>query len=421
MIAQIKNTYSKTWAKVYAIAAFSAVLWHHFFPAELVDTAEYIKTAFSWISKVQISDTPLAELRRSPLYPALSFLEFPFTDLPGIFSLRVIQLMASLYIPVLVYQILQVLNAEKQFNRILILLLSYPLQFYYTALELPDILAQLLLLIIFKQLFQRNNTGLTVAFIIGLKPIFFYLLILPVIQFVLNHERNWFKMMFPFFFFGGWIFFNLQKHQLPTYTSMGTTNSYYYNRKLLLHQVMNPEGVDSIYSVESEFIKKNIHVNRVVDSFMKSKTQESILKYPVHYAWIHFKGSFQTLIDPGRYDAMVFWNWPKSSGFLGVNDGNPQKQKRPIYEWVYMAIFALIGLLKIMLLVASTFLLSKKKPIDSATFIVLMAFGCYLLLLGPVGAARYLLPWYSIISIIVGLNAVELFKRGRKYENTSAQ
>lgn len=421
MIAQIKNTYSKTWAKVYAIAAFSAVLWHHFFPAELVDTAEYIKTAFSWISKVQISDTPLAELRRSPLYPALSFLEFPFTDLPGIFSLRLIQIMASLYIPVLVYQILQVLNAEKQFNRILILLLSYPLQFYYTALELPDILAQLLLLIIFKQLLQRKNTGLTVAFIIGLKPIFFYLLILPVIQFLLNHERNWIKMMFPFFFFGGWIFFNLQKHQLPTYTSMGTTNSYYYNRKLLLHQVMNPESVDSIYSVESEFIKKNIHVNRVVDSFMKSKTQESILKYPVHYAWIHFKGSLQTLIDPGRYDAMVFWNWPKSSGFLGVNDGNPQKQKRPIYEWVYMAIFALIGLLKIMLLVASTFLLSKKKSIDSATFIVLMAFGCYLLLLGPVGAARYLLPWYSIISIIVGLNAVELFKRGRKYENTSAQ
>lgn len=418
MIDQIKSTYVKFEAQVYALTAILAVFWHYLFPAELVDTAEYLKTALSWISTVQISDTPLAEMRRSPLYPAISYLQFPLTASPGIYSLRIIQLIASLYIPVIILQILQILNAEKHFKVVLILLISFPLQFYYTALELPDILAQLLLLILFKQLIQKRNTGISVAFLIGLKPIFFYLLLLPVIQFLLKHDRNWMKMMFPFFFFGGWIFFNHQKYQLPTYTSMGTTNSYYYNRKILLNRVMNPECVDSIFSAESRFIQHNIKENRVVDSFMTAKTRESITRFPMEYAFIHLKGSLQTLLDPGRYDAMVFWNWPKSSGFLGVNDGNPQKYKRPMYEWLYIAIFAFIGLLKMMAFTGSIIILSKRKALDHATLMILGAFICYLLLLGPVGAARYLLPWYSIISIIVGLNVVEFFRMLIRHENT---
>ncbi len=418
MINQIKSTYGKFEAKVYALFAILAVFWHYLFPAELVDTAEYLKTALSWISTVQISDTPLAEMRRSPLYPALSYLQFPLTASPGIYSLRIIQLIASLFIPVVIHQILQILNAEKHFRVVLILLISFPLQFYYTALELPDILAQLFLLILFKQLIQRKNTGISVAFLIGLKPIFIYLLILPAIQFLLKHERNWIKVFFPFFFFGGWIFFNHQKNQLPAYTSMGTTNSYYYNRKMLLNVVMNPERVDSIYYAESRFIQHNLKENRVVDSFMKAQTLESITMYPMEYALIHLKGSVQTLFDPGRYDAMVFWNWPKSSGFLGVNDGNPQKNTRPVYEWIYIAIFAFIGLLKMIAFTGSIIILSKRKALDHATLMILGAFICYLLLLGPVGAARYLLPWYSIISILIGLTVVELFRMLSRHENS---
>jgi hypothetical protein len=115
---------------------------------------------------------------------------------------------------------------------------------------------------------------------------------------------------------------------------------------------------------------------------------------------------------------MVFWNWPKSSGFLGVNDGNPQKHKRPMYEWLYIAIFALIGLLKMMVFMGSIIILSKKKALNHATLMILGTFVCYLLLLGPVGAARYLLPWYSIISILIGLNVVELFRMLSRHENT---
>ena len=40
MIDQIKSTYVKFEAQVYALATILAVFWHYLFPAELVDTAE---------------------------------------------------------------------------------------------------------------------------------------------------------------------------------------------------------------------------------------------------------------------------------------------------------------------------------------------------------------------------------------------
>jgi len=404
MIQQLKTTYSKVGAVVYLLAAFFVVIWQHFYQAQLVDTSEYLNTALSWLSKIQISDSPLSEIRRSPLYPLLSYLEYPITHSPGIYSLRLIQFIASIFIPVVIHQILVLLKFENRFNLVLFLLISFPLQFYYTALELPDIIAQLFILILFRQLIQKKNTGITVAILIGLKPIFFYMLILPIYQIFLKHEKNWVKSLIPFLFFGGCVFFNYHKYNLPSYTSMGSTNSYYYNRKMLLLKVASNETVDSLYTSESEFINKLNGSNRSIDSFMKAKTQESILSYPLEYLFIHLKGSAQVLFDPGRYDAMVFWHWPKSSGFLGVNDGNPQKSKRPMFEWIYIVIFALLGFIKTILLLISGFKLLKNSKLSSAFWLISISFVCYLLLLGPVGAARYLLPWYSVISIYIGLN-----------------
>lgn len=420
MIQYFKITYSKPVAIVYLIASVLAAIWQHFHPAQLIDTAEYLNTALNWLTKSQISDTPLSEIRRSPLYPALAYLQYPLTHSPGIHSLRFAQWIASICIPVVVHQILILLNSQKRINLVLLLLMSYPLQFYYSALELPDIITQLFILILFRQLLLKKNTGITVAILLGLKPIFFYLLALPIVQIILRHEKNWIKALIPFLFFGGCLYFNNLKHNLPSYTSMGTTNSYYYNRKMLLLRVKSNKEVDSIYSQESEFIHENKSVNRVVDSFMRVKTKESILKYPFEYLFIHLKGSAQVLIDPGRYDAMVFLHWPKSSGFLGVNDGNPQKQQRPLYEWIYMIVFALLGLLKTVLLLITLLYLLKKGNLKQAYVFIFILFVCYLLLLGPVGAARYLLPWYSVIAIIIGINLLDVLRKS-KYENTLTQ
>jgi hypothetical protein len=74
-----------------------------------------------------------------------------------------------------------------------------------------------------------------------------------------------------------------------------------------------------------------------------------------------------------------------------------------------------------MALIGSIIFLSKKKALNQAILMILGAFVCYLLLLGPVGAARYLLPWYSIISILIGLNVVEFSRMLIRYENTSTK
>jgi len=399
MISQFKITYSQVWAKIYLFAAVFSVVWHYFTPSELTDTGEYLRTALSWISLQEISDTPLSEIRRSPLYPLLSYLEFPITGSPGLFSLRLIQFIASLFIPVIINQVLKLLEIEAKFKWVMIILISYPLQFYYTALELPDILAQLLLLILFKQLILKKNTGITVALLIGLKPIFFYLLVLPVLQIFLKHERNWIKILFPFLFFGGCLLFNKQKHQLISYTSMGTTNAYYYNRKMLL-TLVKPDKLDSIYSQESISLSGFSKNNFKLDSFMKSKTFQTIMDFPLQYAFIHFKGSIQALLDPGRYDAMVFWNWTKTSGFLGVNDGNP-KSRRPLFEWIYIIGFALLGLWKFLWLVFAIIKNLKFQSYANSINLIIFCLFIYLFLLGPVGAARYLLPWYSVIAILL--------------------
>jgi hypothetical protein len=150
-----------------------------------------------------------------------------------------------------------------------------------------------------------------------------------------------------------------------------------------------------------------------VANYMSQKVKESIINNPFEYLILHAKGTLVTLIDPGRYDAMVFWNWEKSAGYMGVNDGNV-KSNRTLKEWIYMLIFFILNALKVILVVMGL-VYSKRFLTRNFYWLLVSILVAYLLTIGPVGSARYLIPVFGILTFFGGWGIVLIAEKFKSY------
>lgn len=365
----------------------------------LLDSHEYLKKAHNLFNNWNAENVPqeryLEPFRRTIGYPFL----LKMVHYSHVF-VYFFQAFISILIPVFLHKF-SVKNAffSNQWKWIMLCLITYPLQFFYSAMIMPEILVQfgLLLMVVFYFEGHWRRIPILLSLLILLKPVFLTFLLFPVVLAVFKRYTLSLIDLMPIAIVLIISGLHFKQYGVFEYSSVGYTNAYDYNRKKFMIQKFGESFTDSLYQTEVVTELKNHTDNsEFLVSFFKSKTTPILLD-PIYW-YVHLKGFFVVFADPGRYDAMVFLNWQKTSGFMGINDGNAQNT-RPMYQWIYIVLFALVGIIKIFFAIFAVFHWRKYSEFKLLLLmIVVLAF-----MAGPVGSARYLLPVYPIVSILSGI------------------
>jgi len=415
----MSNVWKYTWVKIYVLLTIFAMVKQFYSFSALVDYYEYKKTAIylfqNWTSQNAHIERFLEPMRRTILFPLLwRMSNFHWS------VLLIMQFLLSITVPFGLFRLVNHFKIHsKLFPLAMICLITYPLQFYYAGFIMPDIWSQVLLLwlVVFYLEDKYKIIPVFIILLTLLKPVFIVFLLFPFALAMFRKYKLTFLDALPIIIILSCCFFNFKTYKIFTYSSITTTNPYDYNRKLLLNFITkDADAVDRLYESEYQHLL-SFGPNFVLQKkYMDSLTNRTISNYLGSYFFIHVKGMGATLLDPGRYDAMVFLNWNKSSGIMGVNDGN-NPSKIPIWQYMYMMIFGGLQLLKLAFALFAVIQLNRYFHIKLyALIIILLAF-----LAGPVGCARYLLPAYPLISILSGMGIICFMVKFPKIENFITQ
>jgi len=408
-----------TWVKIYMLLTILAVMKQFYSFSVLVDYFEYKKTALylfqNWTAENAPIERFLEPMRRTILFPIIwRISNFNWS------AILIMQMVLSLTVPFGLFRLINHFKFHhKLFPLSMICIITYPLQFFYTGFIMPDIWSQVILLWMVVFYIEEKFKVIPVFFILLslLKPVFIVFLIFPFVLALFKKYKVSIFDLIPFCFVICCCYYNFKYYKIFTYSSITTTNPYDYNRKLLLNFTTKEIGaVDSLYETEHLHLL-NLGTNMVLQKkYMDSLNQSSINKYLGSYVFLHLKGMGATFLDPGRYDAMVFLNWNKTFGMMGVNDGNCPS-KIPNWQYFYMIVLGLIQMLKFAFALFAVFQLHRYFQIKFySVIILLLAF-----LAGPVGCARYMLPAYPFMAVLSAVGIICFIVKFPKFENIITQ
>lgn len=427
MADAVIQAYKHPLAWLYGLLVLGAGIGQFVDPRMLVDSAEYLDAVHYWFQFDTIKLDPFSGdrwmdvTRRTPGYPFLLYIV-------GTKGVLLVQVLAAMLSPVFIHAALRN-SLQFKYGPALFwtFWISWPLQFYYAALPMPEIIVQCLLSIwIWTWANNRiRYSALIIALLILFKPVFIVLLLPQWWAFGMDmaakmrktgfssalkidltfkfYTRTLFRLL-PIFTILALVRINHQRWNTPHISSVGTTNFYEYNRAMTLEQVYGKTYTDSVYAQESKWLNAMSNFDPKKGDWISARTSETLKAHMGTYVFLHVKGMLQMFVDPGRYDAMVFLKWPVYSGFLGIRVSQ-QPASRPLYEWVYMIVFAIVNVVKLGLIVTALgFLLLYKKTIDVTTQVALLTLVLVAIATGPVGTARYVLPLYPLIVWMVVKN-----------------
>lgn len=383
-------------------------------PAELVDTGEYrnaahnISNGLCWSACLPsdiCNQLSLPETRRTPGYPLLIAL-FHYSNLLLLFQI----ILASL-VPKLMHTILLKIGKTYCFKTSLVLLLLYPLQFYYAAMLMPDILCQVMLLCLLIAFIEKRwvRFSLFISALLLLKAVFMPLAWLAFggLWFLKTKQKYWLVLPSVVVVFISWL--NLRQTGVFHYTSMPVTNAFEYNiRNLVKGDALGEELYYKIAARKMDSMKFSGKYK-----FMQAETQKAIRLSLLKYAYLHVLGSAKALLDPGRYDMVAFFQLPQGRGFMDNSSSGFWASQPPAF-WLYIILFTLLALLKICLSIFAIFKNITHKWILIFSVIYTLA------LIGPVGSARYLMPVMPIL-IILASTGWNIFFNKKQHESTVAE
>jgi hypothetical protein len=306
------------------------------------------------------------------------------------------QLIAGLLIPVFLSDLLRSINRAKYFNIALIFLLTYPLQMMYIGFKMPELFSELFVMFFLWDVLanKMKYIGITLSILVLLKPIFILFLIIPFFARLLKLKTlNWLDFL-PFVCVFLVSFYNYSQYRIFSYSSISTTNIYEYNRYLVLTKTTGISNTEKTYTLENKKMESLNSNMKGLKSYMDSLNLETFKTNIILIGVFHIKGVLTSLVDPGRYDAMVFFNWKKSSGFLKLKSGF-NDNGFAWYQWIYIGLFAVMNGLKLLVLSLGLFSAIKIKKYQLIMATALL----YLAVLGPVGSARYILPIYPLLAL----------------------
>jgi hypothetical protein len=389
--------------KVYVLCVILALGKQMFSYTELIDSREYLCAAKS-VFMSQVPDSCLDNLQGHQLPQTRRTVGYPFLIyITGAVPLLLIALQSliSLLLPVLAKSTLSLLTAAKRPHALLqwLMLLS-PLQFFYTGFLMPEIWTEFLLLLLLYLYLKDNVLGmmLCLSALILLKPVFILLLFIATAFAFFGIRRRWILLLswIPVLIAG---FLHYQKWDLWHYSSVAVENKWSYNQRVALESAMEPTKVDSFYLAQDKVLLNLDYKHK--SHYMDSLANINISTHLKGYFSSHIKGCVKMLFDPGRYDFVAFMALPEGQGFMQANGLNSIadafKRQSPIV-WLYLVLFCLVGLVKWIYFISGV----RKQPRLGLTLLAIMVI--FIGVTGPVGSARYLLPFLPWIAIMASLS-----------------
>ena len=243
-----------------------------------------------------------------------------------------------------------------------------------------------------------------------LKPVLLpTVLFSPIVflYFKLRKGRGSIALLLPLFIYLAGSGVNYTNTNQYEYSSISTINLGQYNAKLTIAKAYGYDSAQE-YVSRSEFaIPRTSKEYENYTSKVNTLAKGTILENLTSYITVHTAGSIKMLLDPGRFELYTFFKEPTSDGSLTEMiyaqkwvDIKAIVIRRPVLFVLIIGLF----LLAIVKLIGAAFSVAQFKKLS----FILIITAYFVIIAGPVGAARFMLPVSVIYLILVcqGLGSI---------------
>lgn len=361
---------------------------------------------------------------RPPLYPLfLAF--FHFFKAP-LFVVFLFQNAISIFTIYLVRDTILGFNYNNKYDYVFMLLLIFtPSQFIYANTILSECIFQFLIVLMFRngvKFYKDKKVKYIVFYTIALilaaltKPVM-YLFVIPSLFYMIFLSfklKKWYPSIIslvPILAILIIFKWNYNRTNHYSYSSIQTINLLDYNTGLFL---LSKKGatyknrvLDSIHKnadkIES-YPEKEMYLANASKTILKNNLTS--------YMLYHLQGSFYCVIDPGRYDIATFFlietkRFNNNGILFHLNNGGIRSVLSFLIETYSTPFLLLLGVIlffNIVKLICFILFLLNPKINMNFRFITGSIIFYIVILAGPVGAARYLMP---LAPIIIGVILID--------------
>ena len=215
----------------------------------------------------------------------------------------------------------------------------------------------------------------------------------PLLFFYLKYKHNRFfsVTLLPVVVVLLFSYFNKTQTGIFEYSSISTINLGQYNSKLLVSEKFGYDSAQS-YAQRKEFKtprNRKAYINYSEE--LKSLSIETISSNLLSYTKIHVLGSVKMLLDPGRFELYTFLGIkPVAFSLTEMIYAKDWKKLKAFMFADFGVLFVFIGLFFINIFKLFSFIFSFHK-IKKNGFVAFV-FLYFIVIVGPLGAARFLLP-----------------------------
>lgn len=361
---------------------------------------------------------------RPPLYPL--FLAFFYVFKAPLFVILLVQNIISILTIYLVRDTILNFNYKKEYDFLFIFLLLFtPSQFIYANTILTECIFQFLIVLMFRNGIKfftdkkvKYISYYTIALILACltKPVM-YLFVIPSLFYMIFLSiklKKWYPSiisLLPIIVILIIFKWNYSRTNHYSYSSIQTINLLNYNTRLFL---MSEKGasyadqvIDSIHRNANQ-IKTYPEKIKYLDNSSKTILKNNLAAYMPY----HLQGSLYCLIDPGRYDITTFFSLKtklvNQKGIMfHLNNGGIGSVLSFLIDTYSLHFLLLLGVIVFFNIIKFLcFILFLLNPKINHNFRFIT--GCIILyivlLAGPVGSARYLMP---LTPIIIGVILID--------------
>lgn len=375
----------------------------------LSDSYEYIEVAQNIANGNFFVGNNEALSKRPFLYPLFLLLSFGFNPYIIVF-LQAILLFLTFFI---FGKILDHLKIAAD-NKLLFLIVLTPSIFIYSQLIMADILACLLMLILFYFLMvdfsikKIKYVQITLLLLAFTKPVFYPFILISTIllgYYCFKKKQFTFWILVPALTLLLYLNYNEKKFGYRHFSSIENVNLINYNLyyyKSFTHS--KAEADHWINEINEKVETKGFaQKNNILDQVVKKEISDNLLGYSTY----HFLTGIRGILDPGRFDLMTLLKKEDGQqGFLEVVNGN--KPIKTLLSNFTPLIFIFCLFIFMALLIKYyyfiRYFLGKKLYFNEAYFLILISY--VILITGPVNCSRYMMPLQLII-IIFALKSIQ--------------
>jgi len=379
---------------------------------------------------------------RPPGYPL--FLSLFYLLKAPLYVIIFFQNIISIISIFLVRKTILLFNYKKKYDALFIgLLLLTPSQFIYANTIFAEVIFQFFIVLMFrnalryfyfkekKYLVWYNLALVLAAFT---KPVM-YLFVAPSLLYMLYLSYK-IKKYYPVVLSIAPILavlllmsWNKKRTNTYQYSSIQTINLLNYNTRLF---VMSKKGTDFtdkfLDSIHNKADKIQDYAERT--TYLNKASQNYLRHNLFGYGFYHLQGSILATLDPGRFDISNFFlrntkNVKQKGILFHLNNGGVLSVIKFLIDTYSIPLLLFLGLItvfNIFKLVSLIFFVFNKKINLNFKIIVLGLLLYIILLAGPVGASRYIMP---LVPIIIGVVLIDNFfieklvQKGSSYKNIS--